>query len=206
MIRRLLAVCQHQRPISLIRTPTSRYSPGKPQDADARLRSRLYRGSYFEAVISELTALEIHSVLGKLARGRSGGSHDCERYIASGGRLIQCSQRWVQHSLKPLRPLEFNRLRKAVHDVESGHGPIRVSVVLLESVDFAGGRGHLYSHAYKWRFGSHDAVIVAASERHAGGATRFVTSDTSLKSLLKAINRRFYDPQKDELWGPSAHA
>lgn len=179
---------------------------GAPSDVNARLRARLSRGMHVEAAISELTALEIHSVVGRLARGCTGGFHLCERSVESISGLIQCSHRWAQQARKPLRPRELDRLRKAIRDAENGHGPVRITVIPLESVDLVGGRSHLYTHSPKWRFGSHDAVIVAAAVRHEAGASRFVTSDGPLKSLLKAISQRFYDPEKDELWDPPNRA
>jgi hypothetical protein len=175
---------------------------GSPPDADARLRARLFRGAYAEAAISELTSLEIHSVLGQLLRGCTGGLHSCDRNIEPVGGISQCSHRWIQRARKPLRSLELERLRKAIRDAESGHGPLRLSVIPLGSADFANARQYLYRHGGSWRFGSHDAVIAAAAERYAGGNVRLVTSDGGLKSLLRAIRQRYYDPQKDEVWNP----
>ena len=149
---------------------------GNPADADARLRARLSRGSYVEAIISEISSLEIHSVLGRMARGRLGGLHACERQVEIDGKIVRCSHRWLQTEFKPLRPLELNRLRKAVRDAENAHGPLRLKIIGLESADIATGRGLLHSHAASWRFGSHDAVIAATATRLTGGNTCLVTS------------------------------
>lgn len=173
---------------------------GAPADADARLRNRISRGIYVEAVISELTSLEIHSVLGQLARGRSAGFSVCDRQVECPEGLTSCARRWSHDSRPPLRPLEVERLRKAVRDAELGHGPLRLSVVRAIPQDFITGRGYLHSHAGRWRFGSHDAVIAAVVKRYLSGVARFVTSDRGFKALLRAIGQRYFDPIKDEIW------
>jgi len=173
---------------------------GIPAQADARLRAKLSCGDYIEAAISLLTALEIHSVVGQLARAQSGGLHSCERTVLATEGHTHCAHRWIQTQRAGLRPREVDRLRKSIKDAESGRGPIRLTVVPIIPLDFENGRMRLYSHAVKWRFGSHDAVISAAAANFAGGNARFVTSDTALKSCLKAVGQRYYDPLKDELW------
>jgi hypothetical protein len=177
---------------------------GVPSDASGRLGARLLRKGHCEAMICEMTALEIHSVLGRLTRGRTGGLHPCDRSIESEGGYVQCPQRWTQPEKKGLRPLELDRLRKAIRDAEAGHGPIRLTVVDVCSADCGVGRGYLYTYAGTRRFGSHDAVIAAVATRKGGGKCRLVTSDHGLKALLKAIGQRYYDPVRDELWNPCA--
>jgi hypothetical protein len=176
---------------------------GVPVDADTRLRARLSNGVFLSGVISEMTSLEIHSVVGRLSRGQLGGLHVCDRRIESSVGLSACKQRWSQSSSKPLRPLEIDRLRKAIKDAENGRGPIRLKVIPLESADFALGKDYLYGNANSCRFGSHDAVIAAASSRYIGGTNvRVITSDSGLKSLLRAVRRQYFDPQKNEVWNP----
>ena len=65
------------------------------------------------------------------------------------------------------------------------------------------GKDLLYGNATRNRFGSHDAVIAAAASRYMGGINvRVITSDAGLKALLREIRRKYYDPQKDEVWNP----
>jgi len=176
---------------------------GVPADADTRLRGRLSNGTHIKAVISEMTALEIHSVVGQFSRGQTGGVHKCDRNIATPTGTSPCSSQWQQASRKPLRPLEIARLRKAIKDAENGHGPIQLTVIPLESADLSKGKIFLYGHATSSNFGSHDAVIAAAASRYMGGVNvRVITSDKGLKSLLRAVRQQYYDPQKDECWNP----
>jgi predicted nucleic acid-binding protein len=173
---------------------------GNPPEANSRLHSRMSQGAYLEATISELTSLEIHSVIGQLARGSTAGLHACERNIFSGGQLVACSQKWSQVERKALRPLELDRLRKAVKDAERGHGPIRLTVIPVDPDDIHKGREYLYSHSTTWRFGSHDAILAASVARYKGGACRLVTSDRGLKALCRSVGLHYYDPRKDEEW------
>jgi hypothetical protein len=174
-----------------------------PSDADTRLRAKLSCGTYLTAVVSEITALEIHSVIGQLSRGQSGGFHLCDRQVEQSSGLSRCTQRWSQPSRRPLRPLEIDRLRKVIKDAENGHGPIRITVHPLESSDFVLGKAYLYANAHVCRFGSYDAVIAAAASRYMQGANvRVVTSDSGLKSLLRLVSRSYFDPLKNEIWDP----
>ena len=171
-------------------------------DACQLLRARLSQQTWVEGVISELTALEIHSVIGKLSRGKSGGIHRCDRKIDQEGNASSCPFHWVQPKEKGLRKAEIERVRKAIRDAEKGVGPIRMTVVPLSATDFDLGREYLYRHAEEYTFGSHDAVIAAAAKRYIGGAVRLITSDRGLKSLLRSIAQPYYDPLSKDEWDP----
>jgi hypothetical protein len=173
---------------------------GAPHDAYTRLRAKIARETWVEAAISEITSLEIHSVIGKLSRGRAGGLHPCNREIVRDGERTPCTQQWRQDAARGLRPLEVARLRKAVRDAEHGVGPIRVTVVPLTPADFIRGKDALYRFGSTHTFGSHDAVIAAAAAAYEGGSARIVTSDRGLKSALKLMGISYYDPLKDEQW------
>jgi hypothetical protein len=62
--------------------------------------------------ISELTSLEIHSVLGKYRRGSSPKKCKCERTIDHEGKLAICSNIWVPEERKRINPRLYHAIFK----------------------------------------------------------------------------------------------
>lgn len=167
-------------------------------EAYRRLEEKLYDATGLSFFISEITSLEIHSVLGKYRRGAPKQRQKCDRNVLLPNATISiCSNTWLFEGRKKLTTKVFRDLRKMILDVESGKGDTRATILMngAESLDKA--RQLLIKHADQYRFGSHDAIIAGTlimARENDGIDLIMVTSDKGFKSVLLEESLPVYDP------------
>lgn len=185
------------------------YQP-RAGDTAKRLVARLTNGGNIQCSISEMTSLEIHSVLGKYARAQPSTWIACDRAVESQSGTQRCGHRWRPNVRVRIKPPVLKRLHKMIHDAEQERGTLQARVHPVSHEAFTRASHYLQKYALKIPVGSHDALIAACfAETQASGnlgSICFVTSDRGLKRLLEAEAILHYDPQTDIEWSPSVSA
>jgi hypothetical protein len=149
--------------------------------------------------ISEITSLEVHSVLGKYSRSVAPQKSLCERNVDEGGVVVRCTKQWVTLGRKRMKPKVFQGIRKMIADIENGRGGIKAQVLSLNSEIVQMARSFLYQYADLYSCGSHDAIIAATaivSKNKLGKDLILVTSDKGLKAALRDGGILYFDPKE----------
>lgn len=168
------------------------------------LRSKLSKEGIICFYISEITSMEIHSVLGKYRRGVSAQKQKCDRKIIENGVETICPNIWVTAGRKRMKSQEYKDIRKIINDIENQNGIIRAAILPLDSDSIERAKRFLKQYADLYNFGSHDALIagtVIATREIKNLDLVLVTSDKGLKAALAAAAIPCYDPEKDEFKG-----
>jgi len=149
--------------------------------------------------ISEITSLEIHSVLGKYSRGISPQRSICERDVMDGTSVVRCLKQWVTPGRKRMKPKVFQGINKLISDIEEKRGDIKADVLQVNSETVREARNFLQKYADVYNFGSHDAMIagtIVVARAKLGINLTLVTFDKGLKAALKAEGIPYYDPKE----------
>jgi hypothetical protein len=147
--------------------------------------------------ISEITSIEVYSVLGKYHRGSPEQRQPCTRQVVSGTGVGQCSNMWISPARKKMKPKVFRDMRKLISDVEAKKGGIQATILQLDQDTITKGRKLLMDYADRYNFGSHDALIVGSlivAKEIKGINLTLVTSDGGVKNVLRDESLPFYDP------------
>ncbi len=163
------------------------------------LESKIKDANGLSFYISEITSLEIHSVLGKYSRSIAPQKNLCERDVIDGSGMVRCLKQWVTPGRKKMNPKVFKGIRKMISDIEGGIGDIRADVLKVDSDVVQEARNLLYKYADVYNFGSHDAMIAGAivvARKKIGLDLTLVTSDKGLKAALKDGGIPYYDPRE----------
>lgn len=67
--------------------------------------------------LSEISSMEIHSVLGKYIRGRKKQEMKCERVVKNSTMLIECDHIWITPEQKPISRREAQAYIKLIDDI-----------------------------------------------------------------------------------------
>lgn len=168
--------------------------PKKHQHAN--LEKLIKNGQHTCFYISEITSMEIHSVLGKYQR--CGGSQicKCERNVMKERETIQCGNSWIVPMKKKLNRRLFRDLQKIINDAESCNGAIRANVLTLTPDAINEGKRLLRMYSNRFNFGSHDALIAGSCvvARRVDPQLILATSDKGLKAVLDADSIPYFDP------------
>lgn len=163
--------------------------------ACSRLEEKLDNGD-ISFYISEITSMEIHSVLGKYRRGSPRQLQLCDRQTV-GTDSSKCT--WISPGRKPLKAKLFRDLQKLIYDIESMRGQIQAFVILLDQETITKAKHLLRTYSDHYNIGSHDALIGGVAIRQKAKnrlQLTIVTSDKGLKALLTDEHIPVYDPNK----------
>lgn len=145
--------------------------------------------------ISELSRIEIISVVGKYARGVSGGKTKCNCIISGDGTV--CSNYRYTTARKPMKTRLVANWLKLIEETVTGSSSILTVEVLPLSDDVLREARRIVKHALKHNFGSVDAMIAAAlyEERKKEGRSemKMITSDKALKACLDSCDLPYWD-------------
>lgn len=144
---------------------------------ESKVKKRL-QGDYY---ISELTKIEIISVLGKYARSRNEKRRKCESYI-NPEMTEKCSNYCYYKEKKIWSTKIVKAWRKLIYEIlEERSDVISLKVIPLHE-EIISGAGELIEHALQHNFGSMDAVIAATAKFLAGESNNVVliTDDKGL--------------------------
>lgn len=149
-----------------------------------------------QCYISEVTKIEIISVIGKYARGNQGGTEKCNCRISIEGEI--CANYKHHTRRKPLNKREIKAWLKVVSDSLSGLSPIlNVSIIPLSNSILQDAE-KIIAHSMRWNFGSLDAIIAATSNTTMKPSLITITSDKGLKSCMKACGCNIWDAFGDD--------
>ncbi len=134
--------------------------------------------------ISTITKVEIISVLGKYARGSSGGFQRCTRSLSAAG--APCQNQWYTKPRARWDRKRVNGWQRLIKETIAGTSPL-FTVDILPFDDRTIQRAEkLILHALTNNFASMDAMIAATAQGviEAGRDMIVVTSDKGLKACL----------------------
>ncbi len=133
--------------------------------------------------LSEISAMEIHSVLGKMLRGKPKEDVRCTRMIKDSGSYVRCHHIWISNELRPLGRREAQAYKFLIEDILNNRNVnFNIEIIPLDSDTLNVGSFLLRKYAYKYDFHSLDATI-AASAKMTDVTLR--TKDSKLKNVLK---------------------
>ena len=150
----------------------------------------LINGNVF---ISSITKVEIISVLGKYARGRSGGSHKCLRSVSETGEL--CQNMWYVSPEAKWNRRKVNKWLQLIKETTEGTSRLLSVGILPFDEKTIQNAEQIISNALVHNFASMDAMI-AATAREAilnGRDMTVVTSDKGLKACLAKVSIPCWD-------------
>ncbi len=154
-------------------------SPHLPMDL---LDNQVYNFS-----ISEITAMEIYSVLGKYLRGKQKQTNLCGRTIIDG---TVCSNKWEQAAQKKLSRHEGQAILHLIRAILlQRQTSFNVSIISVDNTIIASAATLLELYADKYDFHSLDSIVAATAK--VGNFTS-VTFDTKLKNVLKMAQIAVY--------------
>ncbi len=160
----------------------------------SKLEQVLQSGGILPFFISEITSMEIHSVLGKYRRGSPRQIQSCQRQLVK-VPSEQCQ--WISPGRKPLKLRLFRDLQKLINDIECKRGKVQAAIINLDSDAIAKAKYILMSYADHYNINSHDALIagVALIEKERNGLNlTIVTSDRGFKAALNDEKIPVCDP------------
>jgi len=138
--------------------------------------------------LSEISAMEIHSVLGKYIRGKAMQEIKCERIVRNPDSTQLCNNTWISAEQKPLnrrKALDYIRL---IDDILNNRNQnFNIEIIPLDSKTLQTGSMLLRKYAYRQDFQSLDAAIAAtALETSKHTELTVITYDKKLKNVLKS--------------------
>ncbi len=152
--------------------------------------SKLVSGTLF---ISNITKIEIVSVLGKYARGKSGGFQRCTRCISEMGEA--CQNEWYSAPRARWNRREISGWQKLIQETILGTSSLITVNILPFDDKVIRLAEQLIVHALVHNFASMDAMIAATAQEaiEAGQDMTVVTSDKGLKACLTKANIAYWD-------------
>lgn len=175
------------------------FDPNRPP-AYHRLATKVTTGGVKSFYIPEITSLEIHSVVGRYARGSQSQKQACTRDISKGEGVAKCSNLWVSPGRRKMTRGLVRDIRKMIEDIEAPRGLIQATVVRLDSTAIEWGRQLLLKYGHRFSFSSHDALIggtLLGARQTIGTQIVLVSSDKGLKAALAEEGLSVYDPRNE---------
>lgn len=149
-------------------------APGRRFDTD-----KIKNGECF---ISEITKIEIMSVMGKYARGDQAGWQLCNRILKEDG--TRCTERYYKTGRKKWKNKRVAAMRKLIRDILNGNsGLFQVQVLPVSNEVIMEAEKFIY-YAFKYKFASLDAVIAGTAIAYDKDHFIIVTHDSSFRRAL----------------------
>lgn len=136
-----------------------------------------------ECYISEITKVEIMSVMGKYARGEQAQWQMCNRFIGEDG--TRCTARYFNPGRKKWKSKQTAAMRKLVKDILEGNSGVFQVRILPVTETVIREAERFINYAFKYKFASLDAVIAGTACCYDKQHFNVVTHDTSLRKALK---------------------
>lgn len=135
-----------------------------------------------ECFISEITRIEIMSVMGKYARGDQAGWQLCNRIIKEDG--TRCKEKYYKTGHKKWKNRQVTAMRKLVMDILSGRSSLFQIHVLSISEEVIAEAEKFIHYAFKYKFASLDALIAGTAIAYDKDNFIIVTHDGSFRRAL----------------------
>lgn len=135
-----------------------------------------------ECFISEITKVEIMSVMGKYARGEQAQWQLCNRIVREDG--TRCKERYFNPGRKKWKTKQTAAMKKLVKDILEGNSKMFHVNVLPVTEAVIKEAEQFIDYAFKYKFASLDAVIAGTACYYDKENFVVVTHDTSLRKAL----------------------
>ena len=136
-----------------------------------------------ECYISEITAIEIESVIGKYARGESAHWQECGRIIGADGS--KCTRQFFHAGRKKWKKRQITAMRKLMKDILEGNSNVFSVKILPLTPNVLSAAKRFVIYAYDNKFGSLDSMIAGTAKCFKGGELVVATHDAGLLNALK---------------------
>lgn len=171
----------------------------KEEPARATLLSHIQMGGDIAFCISQISSMEIHSVLGKKCRRQPKQEQICDRTIHGNDGKQKCSNRWIFPGRQVMNKKLFQNMLYAIDNLEKGRTPNKkITIIPLDKEAIQKGTQLLSQYSHQFNFGSHDAIIAGTmiyEQKRSGKTMTMVTSDRGLKAVLQKVGQRVFDPK-----------
>lgn len=160
---------------------------------DDRTKKKIASLKKQSVFISQVTKIEIVSVLGKYARGNTGGHQRCTCVIDDNGTI--CTNDRYIPKRKPWKKRKIKDWLKLIDETQAGVSKyLNVNVVPFDQGTILCAN-EIIKGSIKFKYASMDALIAATAKQRnsTGKSVVVVTSDKALKACLKAYNIECYD-------------
>jgi len=146
------------------------------------LLPKLEENGVLEFGLSEISAMEIHSVLGNCIR-RKPQRQKCDRQIETENGIIQCPHTWTTKRFNLfINKSEAQSLIRLINDIlKQRHTSFNVKIIPLNEEIIEHGSNLLQKYAYRFDFHSLDALIGATAIK---SSATLITFDKALKNVL----------------------
>lgn len=162
-----------------------------------RLWNEISKDGIVSFFISEITSMEIHSVIGQKARAQKNKSV-CDKFVSDvSGNAIQCKNYWISNPVI-LNRHEVLSIRNYLNAIEAKQGSVHATVKSINNNCIAEGRNLLQTYSSKYSLHSLDSLVAGTAlhyQKSEGLNFTIVTSDKALKNVLKMEGIPFFDPK-----------
>lgn len=135
-----------------------------------------------ECYISEITKIEIFSVIGKYARGRQRQEQICDRQIDKTGK--RCMRTYYDPGLKKWSGRQTGAMKKMVKDILEKNSPLIKIDVLPVTPEVLAEAERFIQYASRYKFASLDAVIAGTALYYSEKELTVATHDKSLRRAM----------------------
>lgn len=157
----------------------------KKSDLDKLAEGELY--------ISEITRVEIFSVIGKYARGEQEQWQICARIKDESG--TKCMNKYYNPGRKKWKKAQIRDMRKLVNNILDGESRLLKVQVLKVTEGVLQEARRFINYAFTYKFASLDAVIAGTAKYYSDKNLILVTYDKSLRTALyKDGGQIWYEP------------
>ena len=146
-----------------------------------------------------MTELEINSVIGKYGRGEPAQWQKCSRLLSEDGTQ-QCNHDYFYKGQKPWKKKVCRDMMKLVKEILEGNSSLLKVNTLDVSTAVMDKAKSFMLLSFKYKFGSHDAVIAATAIENSTkeNIMYVVTSDRALRAAMKEEGVYFIVPGEND--------
>lgn len=163
------------------------------KNGDAQFADTIKKIREGNPCVSVITKVEIISVLGKYARGNSGGQQKCNCIISADGekctntRFVEPRNRWKTKRIKAWK--------KLIEETMNGTSSLISLQLLPFDLKTISEAEKIVEHALVHSFASMDAMIAATAKQEMANDNEIivVTSDKGLKACLSKCSIPYWD-------------
>jgi len=150
--------------------------------------------------ISQITLIEIISVIGKYARGANAQKDKCNCIVSETGDI--CENFRFTPSKRKWNSREVNAWIKLTKDIVNGRSSLLKIKVIDLSCDIIIEAEKFIEHSLRYKFGSMDSIIAATviDSQKKGKNLSVITSDKSLKAGMAITNIPYSDVFKEVIF------
>lgn len=158
----------------------------------------LKKDTHYSFYASEISMLEIYSVLGKNGRGKSEQKILCQKEIINEQESRICNSNYIERGSKKLSNNVLQKFYKLIRDMEEGKGNIHILVEKITENTLKESKNLLIKYSSKFKFESLDSVVMGRLyPLEQKGEWTVITTDQRFQNILRKENIKIFDPLKN---------